>query len=260
MATDMIKVGQSLNAYIRPQTYPVAVRMAASAEEIPDKTRMPKRDMKRCITLCQGIALARRHGWVVAMAEEDMLCPLGSLTLGLLPAKDRFLEGGFNVPFWVSDQDTRAKMARSIPRLEVGKYTHVMIAPVQRAEFEPDVIVVYGDPAQVSRLVQAAMYATGDPLVSNSAGGFACGFEITVPMLTGECQFILTGGGDRALAQAQDHEVAFAIPAARAQAIAEGLEATHKAGMRYPTPALMPFGGVMPPGFDELTEHLRQAE
>ncbi|HUV52739.1 MAG TPA: hypothetical protein VMW64_06655 [Dehalococcoidia bacterium] len=64
--------------------------------------------------------------------------------------------------------------------------------------------------------------------------------------------------GDRAIAQAHDHEVAFAIPRNNIEIIAEGLEGTHKAGMRYPTPALLPLGVALPPSFDELMDYLRQ--
>jgi uncharacterized protein (DUF169 family) len=252
------RIGEALDSYIRPQTFPVAVKMVRSGEEVPDKVRMPKRDLGTPMALCQGLALARRHGWPVAMGLEDMVCPLGAVTLGLVPAKDRFLDGSFNIPFWVKDQGVRAKMARALPQLEVGKYSHVVAAPLHRAGFEPDVIVVYGNAAQVGRLIQAAVYGTGEPVVSSSVGGFACGLEITQPMLTGECQFVVVGGGDRAIAQAHDHEIAFAMPVSRAEAVAEGLEGTHKAGMRYPTTPYLMYAPLFPPAFGELMDYLKE--
>jgi uncharacterized protein (DUF169 family) len=257
---DLIRIGEALQTYVRPQTHPVAVGMVGRVDDIPEKARMPKRDAGRTMALCQGLTLARRHGWLVAMGLDDMLCPLGALTVGFVAAKEKFLDGSFAIPFWVKDQSVRSRMAKAIPQLEVGKYTHVLLAPLQRAEFEPDVIIVYGDPAQIARLIQAAAYETGEPVTSVSVGGFACGGEITMPMLTGACQYIMTGGGDRAIAQTQDHEAAFAMPAAKAISIAEGLAETHKAGMRYPTPALLPFGAGLPPSFDELMEYLKQGK
>ena len=35
---------------------------------------------------------------------------------------------------------------------DYGKYTHVVIAPFHRADFVPDVAIIYGNPAQISRL------------------------------------------------------------------------------------------------------------
>lgn len=258
MTDGLTRIGQALDTYIRPQTFPVAVRVVGSAAEIPGKARMPKRDLGRCIALCQGTALARRHGWLIAMGEEDMLCPIGALSLGFLPAKERFLDGSSPIPFWVKNQDVRAKMAQSIPKLDLGRYTHVVVAPLPRTEFEPNAIIVYGDPAQVARLIQAAVYSSGEPITSSTVGGFACGQEITVPMLTDKCQLVVAGGGDRAVAQTHDHEIAFAIPMSKLEMIAEGLEGTHKAGLRYPTPALLPLGVGLPPSFDELMGYLRE--
>ena len=234
--------------------------MVGSTSEIPEKARMPKRDLGVTMPVCQCIALARRLGWLMAMGEEDMLCPLGALTLGFVPAKDKFLDGSFEEPFWIKSQDIRAKMNQNLPRLEYDKYTHIVIAPLHRAGFEPDVIIVYGNPAQISRLIQSAVCATGEPIVSSSGGGFACGSEITVPIQTGQCQVIMVGGGDRAIAQTQDHEAAFAVPASKVEALVQGLEETHKSGMRYPTPSFLMYQAQFPPAFGELMDYLRQSD
>jgi uncharacterized protein (DUF169 family) len=252
------RISQALDSYVRPGTFPVAVRMLSSAGEIPEKARMPKRDLGMAMAVCQIIGLARRYGWSMGMGEADMLCPLGALTLGFLPAKFKFLDGTFNAPFYEKNQDVRAKIARGLPRLEQGKYTHLVAAPLQRADFEPQVIIVYGNPAQIARLIQAAAYGTGEPVVSSSGGSAACSEEITRTILTGQYQFIVVGGSDRVFAQTQDHEVSFAIPMGRADALIEGLEATHRAGMRYPTPSFLTFKPEFPPSFAELMDHLRQ--
>jgi uncharacterized protein (DUF169 family) len=254
------EIAQALELYVRPQTFPVAIRMIRSIDEVPEKTRMPKRDLGVLMPVCQAIALARRYGWVMAMGTEDMLCPLGALTLGLLPAKDKFLDGSFKIPFWVKDQGVRAKISQTLPRLEQGKYTYLIAAPIHRADFEPQVIVVYGNPAQVSRLIQAAIYGTGEAVSSSSSGGFACGEEVTRTILKNECQVVLTGGGDRAVAQAQDHEASFAMPASRAEAVVEGLERTHRAGMRYPTTPFLTCQYEFPQSFNDLMEYLKKGE
>lgn len=254
---DLQRISEALIRYLRPQTFPVAVKLVSSESEIPEKARMPKRDFKIPMPVCQGISIARRSGWVVAMGIEDMLCPLGALALGFLPAKDKFLDGSFNIPFWVKNQEVRAKICRNLPQLEYKKYSYLVAAPLDRTDFEPQVIIIYGNPAQISRLVQSVVYATGDTVASESGGGFACGAEITVPILTNKCQMVLTGGGDRAIAQTQDHEVAFAIPSSKVESIIEGLEQTHKAGMRYPTPSFLLYQAQFPPDFSQLMEYLK---
>ena len=45
--TDLKAVEQALNNYIRPLTFPVAIKMLKSEDEIPEKTRRPFQQMKK---------------------------------------------------------------------------------------------------------------------------------------------------------------------------------------------------------------------
>jgi len=74
------------------------------------------------------------------------------------------------------------KWQKIIPRLEDGKFDKILFAPIHKMDFEPHVIIFYGNPAQVSRLTQSVVYATGEAVKAASFGGFACGFEITEPI------------------------------------------------------------------------------
>lgn len=60
--------------------------------------------------------------------------------------------------------------------------------------------------------MQSNIYTTGEPVTTLSGGDFACDSKITALMLTNKCQVVVTGSGDQATAQTQDHEIAFAIP------------------------------------------------
>ena len=258
---ELQKINEALNSYIRPDTFPVAAKMISSAGEIPEKARMPKRDLGVTMPVCQGIALARRYGWLMAMGKEDMLCPLGAVTLGLVPAKAKFLDGSFNVPNWVPNQEIRAKFCRELLRLDHGKYTHLIAAPLHRADFEPQVIIVYGNPAQILRLIQSAVRKTGAPLTSSILGGVACATVITKTILSDDCQFVMAGAGDRIFTLTQDHEVCFTIPMSKVDLIIQGLETTHEAGLRYPTtPSFLRSEVGLPPSYTELMDYLKQSD
>ena len=53
--------------------------------------------------------------------------------------------------------------------------------------------------------------------------------------------------GDRRFALAQDHELIIGIPFGWLERTAEGLAATHKAGIRYPVPFQIPATCDLPP-------------
>ena len=253
---ELQSIGQALSSYVRPGTFPLAIKMVSSDGEIPEKARMPKRDLGTPMPVCQGIGLARRYGWVMAMGAEDMLCPPGAVTLGLLPAKAKFLDGSFKVPPWVKDQEVRARIMQSMPRLEEGKYSYLVASPLERAGFEPQVILIYGNPAQIARLIQATIWATGESVTSSSFGALSCAEEITRTILTDRCQYIVAGGGNRLMAGVHDDEISFALPISKAEAIIVGLEESHKHGMRYPTPTFLTYKAEFPPSFAELIDYL----
>jgi len=79
---DVKTADRELQLYIRPQTFPVAIRMLRPGEEIPEKARRPARDFKKLSMNCQVIDMARRYGWMIALTREDHICSLGIAALG----------------------------------------------------------------------------------------------------------------------------------------------------------------------------------
>src|ERR1700730_11708631 len=75
-------VSQKIDEYVRPSTFPVAVKFLRKGEAPPEKARRPLADMERHVTVCQGWAIARRYGWTTVLRAEDMKCPLGALVAG----------------------------------------------------------------------------------------------------------------------------------------------------------------------------------
>ncbi|MBI5603385.1 MAG: DUF169 domain-containing protein [Deltaproteobacteria bacterium] len=253
---NFIEMDNKLNRYLRLSTFPVAVRMLESEQELTGDGGL-KKSSGMPMPVCQGISLSRRYGWRVVQGREDMSCPLGAVALGFVPPKPKFLDGTIEVPYWVRTREARAKIARNLPKLEWGKYKFLISAPLNTADFEPHLVIVYGNPAQAMRLVQSCIYLTGDPVVSSSYGAAGCGTYISKTLLTDECQFVLSGAGDRIFAATQDHEVCFSIPMGRMEAILRGLEETYRAGMRYPTPSYLKSQIELPDTYKDLLGYLQ---
>ena len=133
---DVKQVMDSLNTYIRPQTFPVALKLCQSEDELPDKARRPMKDMGYPVTLCQATGITRRFGWNLAVGKEDQCCLAGARVMGFVS------EGA-------------EEIVEEDKRFEPGNYKYHLTAPLERAGFEPDVIVIYGNSAQVMRCIQA---------------------------------------------------------------------------------------------------------
>lgn len=257
---DINQIDEALNSYLRPQTFPVAIKMATSADEVPKTARMPKKTLGGPMPACQVITIARRYGWTMAMGKEDMLCPLAAITFGFVPAKAKFLDGSFQFPVWAEGEEIHSKFAQTLPRFEYAKYSYVIAAPLFRADFEPQVIVIYGNPAQIARLGQSALLASGSPIKGEIIGGAACANYITKPILSNECQFVLGGGGDRIFAAVREDEMGFAIPMNKVAGVIEQLKITHKHGERIPSIPFLRYTPDSPPAFNELWDYLNQPE
>ncbi len=121
-------------------------------------------------------------------------------------------------------------------------------------------MAVYGNSAQVLRLVHASLYKRGGRVVSTSGGRLDCAEIVIQTLTTNEPKVILPCNGDRVFGMAQDNELAFAFPWTYAQEIIEGLEGTHKGGTRYPITVAMRDTVTMPKSYQDLMETLVKSD
>ena len=236
----------TLMEYLLLQSYPIAIKMLAEGEPIPEKARRPSQGMDRRFSTCQGYNMVRRYGWTIAMTKEDMQCSLGVVVLGFDKPLPIYTEGNLCEGMYTATAEAGARSEAAVDRHEPGRYRTILMAPLHKADFIPAVVCLYGNSAQIMRLVQAALWHRGGKLTSSFGGRLDCADLIVTPITTGECNVILPCSGDRIFAQVQDDEMAFSIPYNRLPEVLEGLRETHKAGHRYPTPSYLRYEAKFP--------------
>ncbi len=243
-----------LTKFVRPYNHPLAARMVRKGEAVPERARRPMRDFKHPITICQSIAIARHVGWTVYMGREDQACVLGAVAMGFEGLHPFYLEGNLCEDFYTKSKAAGAAMEAEIPRFEPGKYQGFLVAALERTDFEPDVFAFYGNSAQVMRLVTASLWETGGRMESSAQGRLDCADIVERAMITGKPAYVLPCNGDRVFGMVQDSEMAFSAPWSAVDKIAEGLEETHKGGVRYPVPKQLTFLPSFPKSYDKLWE------
>jgi uncharacterized protein (DUF169 family) len=248
-------LNEAIEQHIRPDTFPLGIKMVTRAEDIPEKAKRPGRDLKMDSALCQGMSISRRYGWTVAVSRDDISCPIGATLFGFQPRVDHFDQGHCCAGMYTKDAAAGAKTEAAAPCFDFGKYYAMVSGPLGRIDFEPDVVLVFGNPAQVMRLVTGALWESGGYIHSKYSGRTDCADEVIETMQTGKPQVILPCYGDRIFGQTQDHEMAFSLPWSFAQTLVEGLEGTHKGGVRYPIPQYMRYTGKFPPAYEELRKY-----
>jgi uncharacterized protein (DUF169 family) len=222
---------------LRLKTLPMAVKFLESKDQFPEKTRRPSAALGKRITICQAVTMARVYGWTVGVTKEDLICVPAMVTFGLTPAMNQpkvlgklFCEVGF-----LKNEAAAREETESMQYLAKGEYEGILLAPLERASFEPDTIVLYGNPAQVMRLTQAWVYNQGKRIGGNFGGKVECAEYLIAPFKTQAPRIVIPGNGDRIFSMTQDEEMVFALSASGLEQLIEGLnEAGKKIGARYP--------------------------
>lgn len=248
-------LNEAIERHIRPNTFPLGIKMVAREEDIPEKAKRPGRDMHFDSALCQGMGIARHYGWTIAVSRKDISCPIGATLFGFQPKVEHFTGGHCCAGMYTKDAAAGAKTEAAAPCFDFGQYFAMVSGPLNRIDFEPDVVLVFGNPAQVMRLVTGALWESGGYIHSRFSGRTDCADEVIETMKTGKPQVILPCYGDRIFAQTQDHEMAFSFPYAFGQTLVDGLEGTHKGGVRYPIPNYLRYTGSFPPSYEELRKY-----
>ncbi len=248
-------LGKSLDRYIRFQTFPLAIKMLES-EEIPANMRRPAVIFGNKVAICQAIGIARKYGWSIALTKDDIICAPGYVVLGFGEPTEYYLEGNICVDMYTETKEAGEKSEEEVFRFEHGKYKAILIAPLHRTDFDPDIIVIYGNSAQIARLIHASLYKMGGRLHTTTSGRLDCSEIIVQTMQTKECQVVVPCYGDRIFGLTSDYEMVFTIPKEKITEIIEGLEGTHKVGTRYPIPQFYRFQPVFPESYNKLGRDL----
>ncbi len=259
MNQEIEKLNEALTQHLRPETFPLAIRMCKDDNELPERVKQPVRDLGFKSAICQGIAIARRYGWVLALGREDISCPLAKTAFGFEPQVEHFTSGCCCEGMYTETAKAGARTEAELPKFNFKEYRYFLVAPLHRTEFEPQVILVYGNSAQVMRLLAASLWKEGGYLHSRFSPRLDCSDICIETMQTGKPNIILPCYGDRLFAQTQDHEMAYAFPWSHAEELIAGLEGTHQGGVRYPVPGYLRFTAQFPEKYRELEDYWSKA-
>jgi len=224
---------------VNPVTQPVCVNLVRDNELINGlKIKLRSKQL----TICQQISYSRMYSWSTWTDAGTSHCALGAACTGMIRPPQRVIDGTVNAGVYQKNQQAAAAMQQQMPRVEFG-VAGVLTYPLARSfqGLTPDLVVIYVNSAQAMRFVQAFLYHQGGEFVMKSSGDAGvCSRAVAQVESTGEPTIEIPCMGDRRFAMTQDHELIVGIPYEWLDRTAEGLAATHKAGIRYPVPFQIP--------------------
>ena len=233
------ELGKELRRYINPETFPVAIKILKDKKEIPSETRTPLKDLKIKMAHCQAQAICRKYGWTIAMTKEDLGCAISGHTYGWEPVNQEDALNFFIRMNYASDTTVALNIFQSFRTLKPGQCEAVVYSPLEWTKIEPDVILIYLNPAQLMRCLHGSTQRAGQPITSSFSGRAAsCSEGVLGAFLDQSPKVVIPGNGDRVWATAQDHEMAYALPASHLKDLVEGLSQDSRKGNTIPHPQL----------------------
>ncbi len=229
---DWEKLVRRMEFLMRLKSFPVAFKLLKKKEmlsEIPFLRRMEHK-----VTLCQLITIVRTYDWTVGADLDDFIFPQCPSILGLTDLPEVYKDGTFRSIVWTKTREDGQKYEHSIPRLPLGQYEAVALAPLVYNPFDPDIVLIYANPAQMMLLINALQFEDYEVMEFYCVGEGSCSDAIVRCYLRGKPSLTIPCYGERRYGHAQDDELVIALPASIMEKALRGLEALYKRGIRYP--------------------------
>ncbi len=109
----------------------------------------------------------------------------------------------------------------------------MVLAPLNTADFEPDLTMIYCRPGQLRHLLLALRHLHGTQVTSTFDPIGSCIHSIVPSFLYGECQISVPDPGDYERAGAEEDEIVLTVPTGRLKELMDGLYHFEEIGMGY---------------------------
>lgn len=223
---------RSMEHFLRLKTFPVGLKMLEDPEELAKSPWI--RRPKEKLSLCQMITIVRTFDWTVGGTAEDLVTPGCASMLGLTELPDYVTDGTMRSTVWLEKKEDAAICESIIQRIPVGKYKAFLLAPTAYDPFVPDIVLLYGNPAQMSLLINAIQFDRFERMVIYSVGESSCSDVIGRCFVDRVTAISIPCYGERRFGHAADDEMAVGIPREDCARILANLEILYKRGIRYP--------------------------
>lgn len=229
------KLGEELEKLLILRYAPIALKVLKTEEDIPEGAVRPKRDMGVHLALCQAYGMVRRQRKSLVLLKEDHWCVWPLIGFGLVefredaPYYDRAVTGNF------IENPEKAKefFKTSYPRLEEGSNIGLALAPLDTANFIPDMVLVYLKPAQLRSALMSIKYKSGELLEVKLDSVDSC-VHSTIPLLKdGQYKITVPDPGEYERGLTDEDEMILSVPGDKLPDLVAGLARLSGVGFGY---------------------------
>jgi len=215
------KMVKELNEILGLKGSPVAVKLVKTPREIPESYK--KMDEKK--RHCEFVQDARLKGNEGYATSKEHLCKGGAGVMGIEPLPESVATGSMYYKLGNFETAEGAlETVDAIPKLEENYYAS-LYAPLESAEFEPDVVVLILTPKQALKVSQSYLRKKGGRISSDYSGiQSLCADAVAAVKERGIPNMTLGCNGSRKFAEIADDEVIIGLPPGNLEDIVEALK------------------------------------
>ena len=214
------ELSSKLKAQLGLKGSPVAVKLLRTRDEIP--AGVPEIGEK--IRHCEMVQKAR-NGDVFYATKDKHACHGGAGALGVMETPQNILNGEFYFKLGdFSSLGAAKRTSNAVTRVDED-FVATMYAPLDKAAFKPDVVIIIGTPKQMLRLAKANIYGLGGRNFADFSGiQSVCADAVAEPFMTGDLNFTLGCAGSRKNAKIADEEMIAGVPGEKLDMLVAALE------------------------------------
>ena len=231
-----------------------AAKLIEDAADVPE-TALHAREAFGHLSLCQAFALVKRQGLTLYTDKSSEWCWAPAVALGYVDCSPGTESYEIIKPLMgIPDPEKAERFFSAFPRLPLGKYKGVLLAPAESAEFEADVLLVNcDDNFQMRSLLSAVKFRSGKMLEAKLDPIDSCVHTLVTSFLTKDYALAIPDPGEQERALTGKNEIILAVPKEKRDDLMAGLSMP---GFRHnPDPELpseMEFDFARPPFYNKV--------
>jgi len=228
----LAELGTELENTLRLKTKIIAYKTLEKAEDLEKVPKLTRID--HFFTMCQVPFMVRVLGATVGITKSDKINDRCSRIFGMRPATEKSMQGEANMlsTTWFNSPEDGLKQQADYYRIPVKEA--IVLAPLTRGTIEPDVIQLYGTPAQIMMILCGLQKTKYERFSFSFIGEGACSDSVAQCYVTGKPSVAIPCYGERAMGAVSDDEMDIALPPSELERVITGLKGLYKVGLRYP--------------------------
>lgn len=147
--------------------------------------------IKKPIALCEMLREAQK-GEPFYAGKEDFEC-VGPFLLGMIEPAALFESGQVGPRLGIYEEPrANRRLYQYVPMMHKNTVNYIVLSPLDKLTFNPDVLVISANPNQAEVILRAASYVSGKMWNSKLSAVMGCSWIFIYPYVSGELNYHVT--------------------------------------------------------------------